>query len=120
MKHIHSFESIQIIDKKLENDFQDIEDYFVDLFDETNNKWNIRVRFGFVGIQINITDEYKGHAYRPHHKEVILIKRNKIDHIVSNCMDRLASSKNLVAKFKKKRYDGGKTIGYSCSLFGYE
>lgn len=33
----------QIIDKELEREFHDVEDYFLDLFDASNQKWNIRI-----------------------------------------------------------------------------
>lgn len=115
MKYIKYFESINI-NNKIDIDFSDIEDYFMDLFDENDQKWDIRVAEFFTGLKIHITKQGMGHAHRQTDKIVHLVKRNKIDTMVSNSIDRLASSKGMKAVSKTKRYRYHDVIGYSFGL----
>lgn len=122
MKYLKLFESFRIVDKELEWEFNDVEDYFLDLFDSTNQKWDIRINRGFHERVLNlvITKEGRGHAFRKEEdNSTNLIRKNEIDILVSECMDKLAISKNLTAKYKKKRWRSNEHIGYSCGLFGY-
>ena len=107
-------------------EFNDTEDYFIEFFDESNEEWDIRISKSHpeTVLKLNITKSKihkygAGHAHRNIEKEVNLIKLNKLDKIMSDSMSRLADSKNLIAKYKKKRLRHGQFIGYECVLFGY-
>jgi hypothetical protein len=117
MKYLILFEMFQIIDKELEREFHDVEDYFLDLFDASNQKWNIRINRHFENsISVLITKDGESHA---DDAQTTLVKRNPLDTIASDCMDRLSASKDLRLKFKKKRWRYGDFIGYACVLMGY-
>lgn len=118
IKSFKIFESVDIKEEELKSQFNDIEDYFIDLFDESNQEWDIRVSMFFGdSIRVHLTKRGLGHAHRYSDLETILVKRNPTDIIVSKCMDRLASAKGYRAKYKKKRWRSNQAIGYICSLF---
>lgn len=126
MKHLKSFESFNVISslmnkKSIESEFIDVEDYFTDFFDLSNDEWKISVQ-EYIGTTLKIKIIKKEHSstHMWGDKWIGLIKgKNEMDNTISKCMDRLAKSKGLIVKYKKKIKQDGVLIGYHCSLFGY-